>query len=127
MTDVLQAAASPSKGAAPQSEPDVYPARLVLGVVCDHCGAGHAVTIGDPDRGGAGWAEAPDRCRNGCGPNWRVMAVPGDGSETQLSASWEPAAEARFPSGFNPFRDEQLPERGPRAEHAEVGDLEAER
>ncbi len=127
MTDVVQAPTSPSKGAAPQSEPDVYPARLVLGVVCDHCGAGHSVTIAHPDRDGAGWAEAPDRCRNGCGPDWRVMAVPGDGSETQLSASWEPAAEARFPSGFNPFRDEQLPERGPRAERAEVADLEAER
>ncbi len=127
MTDVLHAAASPSKGAAPHSEPDVYPARLVLGVVCDQCGAGHSVTIAHPDRDGAVWAEAPDLCRNGCGPNWRVMAVPGDGSETQLSASREPAAEARFPSGFNPFRDEQPSERGPRAERAEVGDLEAER
>jgi hypothetical protein len=29
----------PSAGAAPQSEPDVYPARLVLGVVCDHTAA----------------------------------------------------------------------------------------
>ena len=96
----------PSAGAAPQSEPDVYPARLVLGVVCDHCGAGHSLTVADPDRSGAGWAVAPDRCRNGCGADWRVMAVPGDGSETRLSASWEPAGVARFPTGSNPFRDD---------------------
>ena len=103
MTDVVQAAASPSKGAAPQREPDVYPARLVLGVVCDHCGAGHSVTVAHPDRDGARWAEAPDRCRNGCGPNWRVMAVPGDGSETQLSASWEPGRRSAVPVGLQPL------------------------
>ena len=100
---------SPTAGAAPQSEPNIYPARLVLGLVCDHCGAGHGLTIADPDRSG-GWAAALDQCRNGCGADWRVMAVPGDGSETQLSASWEPARAALFPTGSNPFRDDHQAE-----------------
>src|SRR5262245_22905599 len=81
----------PSAGAAPQSEPYVYPARLVLGVVCDHCGAGPSLTIADPDPSGAGWAVPPDRCRNGCGADWRVMAVPGDGSaDAEWWSAWLP-------------------------------------
>jgi len=92
----------PTMGAAPSGAPCVYPARTVVAVVCDECGAGHSLTIVDPDRG-AGWAALPDGCRNGHSAGWRVMAVPGDGSRTMLSAAWANARAARFPSGRNPF------------------------
>lgn len=92
-----------TRGAAPSGAPSVYPARTVLAVVCDVCGAGHSVTIADPDRSGAGWAAVPEHCLNGHVGGWRVMAVPGDGSRTVLSATWVAAPAATFPGGFNPF------------------------
>lgn len=90
-------------GAAPSGAPSVYPAQTVFAVVCDECGAGHSLTIVDPDRDGTGWAAPPERCRQGHDGGWRVMAVPGDGSGTVLSGAWVAAPKATFPTGFNPF------------------------